>query len=375
MASPVGRPSGRLMGHHAPVPGGRRPAPGDEAWTVAGQLEALAPNLELSRWEVAVVRAQPSLTMTRRSLWESYAVSLIANPRRFPVHCQSVTAVDRLRAVGGKQDGMIIRLHFGIGSRKNSVMGQGSLFSRAQTAEMRDPSKARNHSPEREEFRRMQQRRRAFGLERRHAEKLRRLHPDPATLPAPPGGSGPAARPVDLAERPQPPARCAPDSRRPSTATDSLHPPATAPPTPEAPHRPHAAISPLHPMARPSTVGRDGPASCQGCFGRVGAVVGVSRRVSAGCQGCLGRVETAPTASRETSAGPPCPAARRPVTASIANRRSGFGCARRSRSVALCPGRRLYQGIRPGLSDGRRGIRRDPPLSHPPEPARGTRQE
>ncbi|MGC4746857.1 DUF4253 domain-containing protein [Micromonospora sp. DT201] len=33
---------------------GRRPSPGDEAWTAAGQLKALAPNLELSRWEVAV---------------------------------------------------------------------------------------------------------------------------------------------------------------------------------------------------------------------------------------------------------------------------------------------------------------------------------
>jgi Domain of unknown function (DUF4253) len=33
---------------------GRRPAPGDEAWTAAGQLKALAPNLDLSRWEVAV---------------------------------------------------------------------------------------------------------------------------------------------------------------------------------------------------------------------------------------------------------------------------------------------------------------------------------
>ncbi|WP_328533179.1 hypothetical protein OG836_25365 [Micromonospora zamorensis] len=32
----------------------RRPAPGDEAWTAAGQLKALAPNLDLSRWEVAV---------------------------------------------------------------------------------------------------------------------------------------------------------------------------------------------------------------------------------------------------------------------------------------------------------------------------------
>ncbi|MEU1838374.1 DUF4253 domain-containing protein [Micromonospora chersina] len=33
---------------------GRRPAPGDEAWTAAGQLKALAPNLDLHRWEVAV---------------------------------------------------------------------------------------------------------------------------------------------------------------------------------------------------------------------------------------------------------------------------------------------------------------------------------
>jgi hypothetical protein len=33
---------------------GRPPAPGDEAWTAAGQLKALAPNLDLSRWELAV---------------------------------------------------------------------------------------------------------------------------------------------------------------------------------------------------------------------------------------------------------------------------------------------------------------------------------
>jgi hypothetical protein len=33
---------------------GRPPAPGDEAWTAAGQLMAIAPNLELNRYEVAV---------------------------------------------------------------------------------------------------------------------------------------------------------------------------------------------------------------------------------------------------------------------------------------------------------------------------------
>jgi hypothetical protein len=33
---------------------GRRPAPGDEAWTAAGQLKGLAQNLRLRLWEVAV---------------------------------------------------------------------------------------------------------------------------------------------------------------------------------------------------------------------------------------------------------------------------------------------------------------------------------
>ncbi|MDG6105643.1 DUF4253 domain-containing protein [Dactylosporangium aurantiacum] len=36
---------------------GRRPVAGDDAWAAAGQLKALAPNLELSRWEVAVAVA------------------------------------------------------------------------------------------------------------------------------------------------------------------------------------------------------------------------------------------------------------------------------------------------------------------------------
>ncbi|MCG5460515.1 DUF4253 domain-containing protein [Micromonospora sp. MED01] len=36
---------------------GRRPTPGDEAWAAAGQLKALAPDLELSQWEVAVALA------------------------------------------------------------------------------------------------------------------------------------------------------------------------------------------------------------------------------------------------------------------------------------------------------------------------------
>ncbi|WP_430785637.1 hypothetical protein, partial [Actinoplanes sp. G11-F43] len=54
-------------------------------------------------------------------------------------------------------------------------MAQMSLFSRAQTAAMRDWTKARNYDPDRAEFRRQHKIRRDWGLQRRHAEKLRRL--------------------------------------------------------------------------------------------------------------------------------------------------------------------------------------------------------
>ncbi|MBB3097867.1 hypothetical protein FHR83_005551 [Actinoplanes campanulatus] len=199
---------------------------------------------------------------------------------------------------------MIIRLHFVIEVRKNSSMRQGSLFSRAHIAEMRNPAKARNHSPEREDFRRAQQRRRVFGLERRHAEKLRRLRRDGAAEPVPTGLGHPAASvaptgldhpavpvaptrldhpavpadagnpalpavpvapsaaptvpPVVAAPRPRAAARCAPDNRRPPAATESLCGTATTPPAPptprttEAPSTPYPANSPTRPTASPS---------------------------------------------------------------------------------------------------------------------------
>ncbi|MBB4750087.1 hypothetical protein BJ964_004248 [Actinoplanes lobatus] len=209
---------------------------------------------------------------------------------------------------------MIIRLHFAIGVRKNSFMRQGSLFSRAHIAEMRDPAKARNHSPEREEFRRAQQRRRVFGLERRHAEKLRRLRRDGATAPAPTGPGcpatpvaspvapvaplvapvaplvapttppvaptaspvapvaplvapvaspvapttppvGPAAPLVVAAPRTRPATRCVPDNRRPPTATESIRATATASPAPrtaEAPNTPYPANPSERPTVDPS---------------------------------------------------------------------------------------------------------------------------
>jgi hypothetical protein len=49
------------------------------------------------------------------------------------------------------------------------------LLSRAELTGIRDRSRARNDSASRAEFRREQERRRAFGLQRRHAERLRHV--------------------------------------------------------------------------------------------------------------------------------------------------------------------------------------------------------
>ena len=54
-------------------------------------------------------------------------------------------------------------------------MRQMSLFSRAEIASVRDRTRARNYSPERDEFRRQHERHRVWGLRRRHAGKLARI--------------------------------------------------------------------------------------------------------------------------------------------------------------------------------------------------------
>jgi hypothetical protein len=54
-------------------------------------------------------------------------------------------------------------------------MGQLQLFSRAELSGMRDKTRARNYSASRDEFRRDHERRRARGLQRRHAERLRHV--------------------------------------------------------------------------------------------------------------------------------------------------------------------------------------------------------
>src|SRR5689334_14742915 len=87
-------------------------------------------------------------------------------------------------------------------------MGQMSLFSRTEIAGMRDRTKARNYSAERDEFRRDHERRRAFGLQRRHATKLRRLQQERSAAAA--TSRNEPTRPVAATRRPpgSPPAPC-----------------------------------------------------------------------------------------------------------------------------------------------------------------------
>lgn len=51
-------------------------------------------------------------------------------------------------------------------------MQQLSLFSRAELAEVRDRTRRRNYSPEKEAFRREHQRRRDHGKAQRHAARI-----------------------------------------------------------------------------------------------------------------------------------------------------------------------------------------------------------
>jgi hypothetical protein len=60
--------------------------------------------------------------------------------------------------------------------RDNLFVPQLQLFSRSEVAAMRDRTKARDYSPEREQFRRDHELHRRWGLTQRHARKLCRLH-------------------------------------------------------------------------------------------------------------------------------------------------------------------------------------------------------
>jgi hypothetical protein len=181
---------------------------------------------------------------------------------------------------------MINRLHFRSGTLKNSCMRQGSLFSRAQIAAMRDPTTARNHSPSRDEFRREHERRRAFGLQRRHAEKLRRPHHTGST---PPTTAGPARPPKPATRRTTPGA--------PATASERRTRPGHEPTLPADPvTAPAAAIT-----AQPTTTARPIPPA-----GPTTAAVPATSAEPATTAGPAAAAEPATTAvARTATAGAP----------------------------------------------------------------------
>jgi len=119
--------------------------------------------------------------------------------------------------------------------RDNRWVRQLSLFDRATTASMRDRTRSRNYSPERDEFRREHERRRYWGLKRRHAEKLRRIHDGP-TPPATPAAN-------DDQSPPPPPAVPATAAATPPPVSPDPAAPAPRPARPRVDARPAAAAS------------------------------------------------------------------------------------------------------------------------------------
>ena len=74
------------------------------------------------------------------------------------------------------------------GIRDNGPMRQLQLFTTAELSRMRDRTASRTYSPERDEFRRVHEHHRAWGLIQRHRQRLRHLRntsraPQPATMP------------------------------------------------------------------------------------------------------------------------------------------------------------------------------------------------
>jgi hypothetical protein len=115
------------------------------------------------------------------------------------------------------------------------------LFSRAEIAGMRDWAAARNHCPERDAFRREHERHRAWGLQRRHAAKLRHVRQQRSAPPAGPATRGDHPRPATAArplltrqaETPQPLSARAATPRAAATKTPAPAP-APAPPASSA---------------------------------------------------------------------------------------------------------------------------------------------
>jgi len=109
-------------------------------------------------------------------------------------------------------------------------MRQLQFFSTAELAAMRDRTASRNHSPGHDEFRREHERHRAWGLARRHAERLRRVRDA--------SRDSPAANTHDNRRDNRPPPRMSKQtSLRPAARLQPAAPPAPSRTSPTNPDR------------------------------------------------------------------------------------------------------------------------------------------
>ena len=145
--------------------------------------------------------------------------------------------------------------------RDNSSMRQLQFFTTAELGRMRDRTASRNHSPERDEFRRMHAHHRAWGLVQRHGRRLRHLRtssctPRPARTPengrqagVPGSGPGSGARCLSSGN-PQRRRGARPQQRISPRATSTSQP--VRSPCPATTHRPRGATCPAQaPAAHP----------------------------------------------------------------------------------------------------------------------------
>jgi len=188
------------------------------------------PHLHRRKWARGAARMSPAVPVLVRFL-----MSVRISDRRRLFADGEIVCGDRMLSVNGRV-------------RDNWRVRQLSLFDRATTAAMRDRTRSRNYSPERDEFRREHERRRYWGLQRRHAEKLRRIHGDPTPPTTVPDQPRPA---------PPPPAVPAPVAATPPPVSPDRSAPAPRPARPHVNAPPVAAATPT--AARPATKKRIQP--------------------------------------------------------------------------------------------------------------------
>jgi hypothetical protein len=157
-------------------------------------------------------------------------------------------------------------------------MRQLRLFSSAQLSVMCDRTASRNYSPEKDEFRRTHERHRAWGLERRYAEKRRRLRVEAGRLLPLPAAAGPdpATDPPTTAVGVTPPTR-GPGDGGALHPRDRSSPPSAAsePRVPAELLEPPVGATPAYPSASPDSSGPGSNAELrtavhQGHSGRLG---------------------------------------------------------------------------------------------------------